>query len=458
MPLRGTLQVNSLADNIVGFVQILRSLGVRVSVAETLDAVDGLSLIDALDRDEFRIALKCSLIKSAEDQSYFEEAFNLFFVPPEVKQRQQQAWDDKQQEDAQQSLQAEQELVFQGKPLELPEDLKNVYKKLPEEEKKRLQDFLHKTSTGHNVKGKFQPVVENLLRSSLSFWQRQLSPEDLAELAKAKRELIGMDELDQIVENAAGIGGDHRNPLLYKNMQDITEEEIPQVMALIKKLAHRLTTRITRRYRLTSRRKLIDLRQSIRRNMRYGGAMISLKYKIKKQPKPNIVVLCDVSASMSRFVRFTLPLLFGLSRAVKNIESFIFADDLEKATVYFHQGVDFNQATDNMLAKSPQMGQGTNLFIALNRLEQDYAQLLSSSTVLIVISDAHTLSPLEAAEQLRIVNRRVKQVLWLNPLPKERWEEINAIPLFRRSSQMMECYSLAHLIKILSLNLARHTN
>ena len=449
--------MNSLTDNIVGFVQILRSLGVRVSVAETLDAVDGLSLINALDRDEFRTALKCALIKSAEDQGYFNEAFNLFFVPPETKQQQQQAWENKQQEDAQQTLQAEQELVFQGKPLELPEDLKNVYKRLPEEEKKRLQDFLHKTSTGHNVKGKFQPVVENLLKSSLSFWQRQLSPEDLAELAKAKRELIGLDELDQIVDNAAGLGGDNRNPLLHKNMQDITEEEIPQVMALIKKLAHRLTSRISRRYRLTARRKLIDMRQSIRRNMRYGGTMISLKYKVKKLPKPNIVVICDVSASMSRFVRFTLPLLFGLSRAVKNIESFVFADDLEKATIYFQHGADFNQATENLLAKSPQMGQGTNLFVALNSLERNHAPLISSSTVVIIVSDAHTLSPLETAEQLRVISRRVKQILWLNPLPKEKWEEISAIPLFRRSSQMFECYSLAHLVKILSLNLARQT-
>ncbi|MGL5514253.1 MAG: hypothetical protein ACRDBM_13590, partial [Sporomusa sp.] len=67
--------MNSLADNLVGFVQILRQLGVRVSIAETIDAVDGLTVIDHFERDEFRAALKSTLIKNSEDQRAFDQAF-----------------------------------------------------------------------------------------------------------------------------------------------------------------------------------------------------------------------------------------------------------------------------------------------------------------------------------------------------------------------------------------------
>ncbi|CQR74306.1 VWA domain containing CoxE-like protein [Sporomusa ovata DSM 2662] len=449
--------MNSLADNIVGFIQILRQLGVRISTAETIDAVDSLTVIDNFDQAEFRAALKSTLIKHAEDQAAFNQAFNLFFVPPEAKKEQQTAWDSKQQLDLEQTKQAEEELVFQGRPLEIPENLKDVYKRLPEQEKQRLQDFLEKTSTGNKVKESFQPIVENLLRSSLSFWQRQLSPEDLAQLAAARRQLLGHDELDHVVDSAAGLGGTGGNPLLYKNMQDIAEHEIPQVTALIKRLASRLTTRISRRFRITGRRKLIDIRKSIRRNMRYGGIMISLKYKTKKIHKPNIIVVCDVSASMTKYVRFTLPLLFGLSSVVKNIESFIFATDLEKVTDYFRRGADFAQVTEKLATNSSQMGQGTNLFIALSSLEEDHKQLLTPSTLLFIISDANTLAPLETAGQLSLISKKVKRVLWLNTQPKERWPQNSAIPLFAKFCAMFECYSLAHLTKILSLNLTRQS-
>jgi len=449
--------LHSLADNIVGFIQILRQLGVRISTAETIDAVDSLTLIDSFDQAEFKAALKSTLIKHAEDQAAFNHAFNLFFVPPEAKQEQQTAWESKQQLDLEQSLQADEELVFQGRPLEISDDLKDVYKMLPEKEKQRLQEFLEKTSTGKNVKESFQPVVENLLKSSLSFWQRQLSAEDLAQLAAARRQLLGHDELDHVVDSAAGLGGTGGNPLLYKNMQEIAEQEIPQVTALIKRLASRLTTRISRRFRMTGRRKLIDIRKSIRRNMRYGGIMISLKYKTKKIHKPNIVIVCDVSASMTKYVRFTLPLLFGLSSVVKNIESFIFATDLERVTDYFRHSNDFAQVTEELITNSAQMGQGTNLFIALSRLEEQHRQLLTPSTLLFIISDANTLAPQETAGQLSIMSKKVKRILWLNTQPKERWPQTSAISSFSAYCAMFECYSLAHLTKILSLNLTRQS-
>lgn len=446
--------MNSLTENLANFVQILRTLGIRVSSPEAVDAMAGLSLINPLDYEEFRTVLNSTLVKSVDDQSVFDEAFKLFFISPELKDQSQSAWEQKRQEQAQQTEQAEQELVFKGKPLNLPDELINVYSKLPEQEKQRLRDFLQKTSTGHKVEEKFQPIVERMMKSSLTYLQNQLSPEDLKELANARRQLTGMAEIDRIVESAAGQGGDSQTDLLYKNMQDITEDEIPQVTVLVKRLAHRLTTHISRRYRQTAKRKLINIRQSIRRNMRYGGTMLSLEYKTQKIHKPRIVILCDVSGSMTKYIRFTLPFLFGLSRVVKHIESFIFANDLEKATSYFHQGEDFSKAADNLLEGTTQMGQGTNLFVALNTLKQEHNYLLSSSTLLMIVSDAKTLLPRETAEQLNTVSRQVKKIIWLNTQPQERWETNSAIPLFQKSCQMFECNSLVHLLRILRGNLA----
>lgn len=159
---------------------------------------------------------------------------------------------------------------------------------------------------------------------------------------------------------------------------------------------------------------------------------------------------------MTKFVRFTLPLLFGLASVVKNIESFLFATDLEQVTGYFRRDADFAQVSEKLLANSAQIGQGTNLFIALSSLENNYRQLLTPSTLLFIISDANTLAPLETANQLAVINKKVKRVLWLNTQSKDRWPQNSSLPLFVKHCDMFECYSLAHLTKILSLNLIRN--
>ncbi|MDR1702143.1 MAG: VWA domain-containing protein [Sporomusaceae bacterium] len=445
--------MSSLADSIIGFVQILRQLGVRVSIAEALDAAEGLQAIDFLDRSQFKAALKGTLIKNAQDRASFEKAFQLFFISADEKKKREAAWDTKLQNAQEETAQAEEELVFQGRQLEIPEELKDVYKMLPVQDKKSLQDFLEKTSAGNKVDEKFQPVVEHLLINTLSFRQKRLSPEDLELLERARRELTGRSDLDNVIDAAqAGGRGTGQNPLLAKNLRDIEETEIPQLMALIKRMAYKLSSRISRRFRLSAKKDAVDIRRSIRRNMRYGGTMLSLKYKTKKIKKPSIIILCDVSASMTKYARFTLPLLYGLANIFKNIESFIFATELEKATIYFRGGTDFTKAIENILANSGQIGEGTNIFAALSDLRLKEAKL-TKSTLLFIISDANTLKPRETALELKIVNEKVKKIIWLNTQPKNTWSQNAAIGEFAKNCAMFECYTLAHLAKILAANI-----
>jgi len=68
-----------MEKKLIDFIQRLRTAGVRVSVAESLDAFRAVQVIGIEDRENFRISLRASLIKEVGDYPIFEKLFSLFF-------------------------------------------------------------------------------------------------------------------------------------------------------------------------------------------------------------------------------------------------------------------------------------------------------------------------------------------------------------------------------------------
>ena len=65
---------------LVEFVRMLRQSGIRISMAETLDAAEMLRHTPLIERHTFKTSLRTTLIKSNEDIPTFEEAFEQFFL------------------------------------------------------------------------------------------------------------------------------------------------------------------------------------------------------------------------------------------------------------------------------------------------------------------------------------------------------------------------------------------
>ena len=89
----------------------------------------------------------------------------------------------------------------------------------------------------------------------------------------------------------------------------------------------------SRRLEHTHHSRLIDVKRSIRRSFRFGGAMFALDFRRLRLRRPRIVILCDVSASMVHHIPFTLPLLFGLSQTTNTRCAFVCAGGMEE--IYF---------------------------------------------------------------------------------------------------------------------------
>jgi len=244
-------------------------------------------------------------------------------------------------------------------------------------------------------------------------------------------------------------GGNAGPPRSNRNLEYTSPEDFPFLVERIRRLLNRLEIRPSRRQRQTHRSRWIDMRRSVRRSFRFGGALFSLGFRRPRLRRPKIVVLCDVSISMVRHIRFTLPLLFGLSQTTKATRAFVCAGGLEEVTDLFRQGSDFHQVTDWMLEHTTQVGRGTNLGQAFQTLRSEFSETLSASTCLLVVSDAETVDPNFAIRELRHISGQVKKLVWLNTQPRQQWHENKIVPVLRQFVRMEECTTLAMAVKII---------
>lgn len=422
---------NFLENNIVRFVQILRSLGLNVGTSETMDALSAVQEIKLTDRKQFQAALKATLVKDIVYAPLFEQAFDAFFVNQEGREHQLE----QKNEFEEVREQARNDLLFQDQTLQLDDRYVDMYARLPEETQQRIRDFLEKTSQGKNVSAKFQPIVENVIRGALNYQQAQGGSPPLIPV-----EPTGDEELDAVLYQ---IRSEQKEAGLFlQDMAAISEGEYDEALVLIRKLARRLATKMSRRYRQSAKASRIDIRRSLRAGLRYGGVLLDLKYRQKRLTKPEIVFLCDVSGSMLKYSGFTLQFFKGLSDSFPQMKAFTFADQLET--------IDLNRFSFQELTGSKNWGEGTNLFNALSSLEKNYPRLFQRSTVLVILSDTKSTQPDLAARCLEKMAPKTKEIVWLNPLPGSQWEKHPTVALFSKYVTMWECSSLALLSRALS--------
>jgi len=436
--------------NLLRFVDLLRNLGIRVSTGEFVDAFQAMLVVDILNRSDVKYALKSTLVKDIDGRAVFDAAFDAFFVPPEAKAEQEALMVARGEREEQLVTTTDSELVFQGEALDLSKDEKLFYASLPPEERRRVQEFVDSSSEGKNVGRTWKPMVERMVRGSLEYWRKQLGEERSVFSVSP----TGDDQLDNLL---AAIGDDvigEQNQALYEDLKNIADKDIPRFTNLIKQMSRRIATRISRRYRQTKKVDRVDLRRSIRKNIRFGGTMINLKFKTKRIQKPKLLVICDVSGSMARYATFVVQFLYGLSGVVSGIDIFVFAEELEEASKYFRDSKSFEAAMASLMSRSRVWGKGTQFDRALGTLLKEHPHVLTGRTIAIVVSDTKTLAVDDAALKVKELKRRVRDILWLNTIPREEWSLLKSVEAFRKECRMFECFTLAHLEKIVRTNLA----
>jgi uncharacterized protein len=430
--------LNSLEGNIVEFADILRRSGIRVGTSEIIDSIKALEFIDVTDRHEVRLVLASCLAKSRKEQEIFFKSFDIYFVPPAERNEYVNNRIEEVQQKRQDIIEQASELEFQGAQINISDELKEVYANLQEEEKEKLKDFLEKTSTGKNVRPEFMKIAEDMVRRKLSSHKLQ----EGVEINHADK-LSGAlpSEIDILTEDIRKALLQEEG-LIYKNIGDLKEEDIPKVIAFIREISEAIKRDAARRLKRSTRKVKLDLRKTIRSNLSKGGILFDLKFKKRSQKRTRYLLLCDVSASMYRFSGFVLQFILGMHEGNSSIDTYVFSESIERFDINSNQSTSEFEAR---IKKSDLWLKGTNINQALRHFLKTGDSNINSSTVLLIVSDAKTLEWDKAVETLGAIEAKVKKVFWLNPIPETSWNRIPGIEGFEKLSTMLDCSTLERL-------------
>ncbi len=432
MPLMSATPAAQLEARLAGFAARLRKAGLPLGTAELLDALRALQYVDVSQKSMVKTALKATLAKNKNHQALFERIFEDYFIPPEehsLRAREEARRRHKLElryEEAARSLQ------FKGETLRLSTEEMLLYTSLPEEQRRGLLNFVRQTNEGKNVGPQFRPLLETVVKGHLSYWRSRMERSEPGAGGSG-------------AANFGGAGsGSGENRLRQMDIRLIRNDELPAAEALIYKLSQKLVRRLTRR-RKASRRGPLDLRRSIRNNLHYGGSIFWLRHRRKRPPRQQLLLICDVSASMQRYSVFVLQFIYGLQAAVQNLESFSFSDNLE----YLSPALQRQKGLESLLARvvneSGNWGGGTNLSAALQQLLGSYRHLLNRRTCVIIVSDTKTLALEPSLQALLRLKLLVKKILWLNPLPPQQWRLYRSVDKVRQLTEMWPCHTIADL-------------
>lgn len=203
----------------------------------------------------------------------------------------------------------------------------------------------------------------------------------------------------------------------HKDFSEMSAEEVAAIQKLIASLTLNIALRRTRRSVIGNERAL-DLRRTIRRNMRYGGEIMGWSHRAhKRKPRP-LVILADISGSMERYTRLLLHFVYGISHgARRRVESFTFGTRLTRITHAIRQNNVEIALRDVGRAASDWSG-GTRIGETLHTFNYGWGKrVLNGGAVVLVISDGWDRGePDLLRKEMARLNLNSHRLVWLNPL------------------------------------------
>ena len=173
----------------------------------------------------------------------------------------------------------------------------------------------------------------------------------------------------------------------------------------------------TRRFRQDPRGARIDLRRTLRQSLRGGGSSIDIARRHQIRRHPPLVILCDISGSMSRYSRMLLQFMHAVTNDRDRVHSFLFGTRLTNVSRYLRFR-DIDVALEKVGNAVLDWSGGTRIGHALEEFNRVWSRrVLGQGAVVILITDGLDRDAgLGLAGQMERLHKSCRRLIWLNPL------------------------------------------
>ncbi len=478
------------------FIAALRNAEVRISPAETLDAMNALELVGYRDRGFLKNSLALVLPKTADEKETFDTTFDQFFSFEDVSTQAAFA-EDGDESDGAGNGRGEGEGQGEGSggtgsgkggkrkgkfaDDEEEEDLGPGAMSEPRSELGRL--LMNEGTTELTVR-MADAAREAKLEDIQVFTQKGLYTRkimDAMELADLQREIGDLKQSQQVPDRRLGQELGKRRDWLREQVRDYVErqfllhadvtgrrlrEELLQrvklsnvehrnfrlIQEVVFRMAKKLVALHSRRRKVFKRGQL-NVPRTLRHNMSYDGSIFDLHWKSVKVDRPKVFAICDVSGSVASYARFMLMFLYSLEEVMPKVRSFAFSSDLAEVTELFERN-----KLEDAIAKTLRdySGGSTDYGQAFADFRKLCMDDVDNRTTIVILGDARNNYGDPRTDILKEMYDRSKRVLWLNPESRNTWTvgdaEMRKYTAYVHQAE--ECNSLMHLNRVVG-NLLR---
>jgi uncharacterized protein len=484
------------------FIGALRNADIRISTAETLDALNAVELVGYSDRRLLKDSLALVLPKTLDEKAAFDTCFDQFFSfgdrlsrpPPEAAASDAAASGDAAGQDGNGQAggggDPQDQRTGNARPTDSRPQNAAVATDIRDERATALGNgemSAPQSALGQllvrgnqmeitiaiNAAGRQVNVHEIEVFTQKGVYTRRIM--DAMGHAALQEEIARLADSAAIPDRRRAVDLTHRRDWLRERVRDYVEHQFllhadvtgrrlredmlrdvrlsaleqrhhRMLHDLVLRMARRLVSEHSRR-RKVFRRGQLHVPRTLRRNMKYDDAVFDLQWKSVKVDRPRVFAVCDVSGSVAAYARFMLMFLYSLEEVLPRVRSFAFSSDLGEVSELFAR----NTIDDGIAVALKQYGGGSTDY---GQAFADFRRLcleeIDRRATIIVLGDARNNYGDARTDVLKEFYERSKRVIWLNPEPRAMWntgdsEMRHYAPYCH---QVEECSTLAHLERI----------
>lgn len=429
------------------FIVSLRHAGVRISISETLDALQSVRLVGYDDRETLRDALLAALPKSAPEKEIFARCFDHFFSFGYFA-------------DTAATARPESAIVPAStgasltRMLLLGDQTALVMAMREAARAAGLTDIRFFTQQSLYTLRILDRMGLPALDAQIQAVQAAGSPgaaQQAAALERARTLLV--DNVRRYVAQQLTLNTPTATQnlltsyLRHAKLSLLEQQHFQDMHSIIQRMVKRLNDLHSRR-RKASRRGQLDFKKTLRKNITYQGFLFDPKWKKRKIERPDLVIICDISRSVMRTVRFLLLFLYGLNKAIVRIRTFVFCSNLIEITRIFEEyPVEVAVEKIRLGADLPILMGRTDYDQSFRDFKANHLDSVSRKTTVLILGDARNNYAEAQTGILKAIYERSKRLIWLNPETPPFWgtgdsEMKKYIPF---CSRVKECNTLHHL-------------